>query len=263
MNNQWLDVFDAHLITKIETAVILGSGLDFDADYFDSTIELSFDAFEGLPKPTVAGHSAKFIIGKRNNKTTLIQKGRVHFYEGYAMHEVTLNIELFQALGVKTLIITNACGGMNKDLTPGDFVILKDFINFMPSNPLVGHLAETTFPDMTEPFDLALRQAMKNVFKNHKAPYQEGTYVSFMGPYYETKAEIKMLSQFGDVVGMSTVPETIKARSLGMKVLGFSVVTNMATGIQERLHDHHHVLDVAKKKAPLFKALMQDFLDQI
>jgi purine-nucleoside phosphorylase len=161
MNNQWLDVFNAHFINKIETAVILGSGLDFDADYFDSTIEISFDAFEGLPKPTVTGHSAKFIIGKRNNKTTLIQKGRVHFYEGYSMHEVTLNIELFHALGVKNLIITNACGGMNKELTPGDFVILKDFINFMPSNPLVGHLAETTFPDMTEPFDLDLRKTMK------------------------------------------------------------------------------------------------------
>jgi purine-nucleoside phosphorylase len=104
---------------------------------------------------------------------------------------------------------------------------------------------------------------MKRIFESHKAPYQEGIYVSFMGPYYETKAEIKMLSQFGDVVGMSTVPETIKARSLGMKVLGFSVVTNMATGIQERLHDHHHVLEIAKKKAPLFQALFQSFLDQL
>jgi len=111
------------------------------------------------------------------------------------MHEVTLNIELFQALGVQNLIITNACGGMNKALSPGDFVILKDFINFMPSNPLVGYLAETTFPDMTEPFDIDLRKTMRDVFETHQVPYQEGTYVSFMGPYYETKAEIKMLSQ--------------------------------------------------------------------
>ena len=210
MIKKWLDVFKHHGIKHIDTAIILGSGLDFDADYLDSSIELSFELFEGLPKPTVAGHSAKFIVGKRNKKTILVQKGRVHFYEGYTMHEVTLNIELFHALGVQNLIITNACGGMNKNLSPGDFVILKDFINFMPSNPLVGHLGNTTFPDMTEPFDLKLRKKMNDIFHQHQADYFEGTYVSFMGPYYETKAEIKLLSQFGDVVGMSTVPEAMR-----------------------------------------------------
>ena len=263
MNKQWLEIFKKHQIKNIDTAIILGSGLGFDSDYLDSSIELSFDLFEGLPKPIVAGHSATFIIGKRHHKTILIQKGRVHFYEGYSMDEITLNIELFHALGVENLIITNACGGMNKDYQPGDFVILNDFINFMPSNPLVGHLCKTTFPDMTEPYNMDLRAKMKRVFTSHQANYIEGIYVSFMGPYYETKAEIRMLSQFGDVVGMSTVPETIKARSLDMKVLGFSVVTNMATGIQDKLHDHAHVLEVAQKKAPLFKALMQDFIDLI
>ena len=263
MNKQWLDIFKEHGIKKIDTAIILGSGLDFDDHFLDSKMELSFDLFEELPKPTVTGHTAKFVVGKRQDQTLIIQKGRVHFYEGYTMHDVTLNIELFHALGVQNLIITNACGGMNKDLKPGDFVILNDFINFMPSNPLVGHLSTTTFPDMTEPYDVDLRKKMQDVSHKHHANYREGTYVSFMGPYYETKAEIKMLSQFGDVVGMSTVPETIKARSLDIKVLGFSVVTNMATGIQERLHDHAHVLKVAQKKAPLFKALMQDFIDLI
>lgn len=263
MIEKWLQVFHQHGIKTIHTAVILGSGLDFDATYFEKTWTFSFDQFAGLPQPTVAGHSAQFIVGERHHQQFLMQKGRVHFYEGFSMHEITLNIELFKALGVENLIITNACGGMRPDLQPGDFLILNDFINFMPSNPLVGHLAKTTFPDMTEPFDTGLRDKMKAVFKEHAAAYKEGTYVSFMGPYYETKAEIKMLSQFGDVIGMSTVPETIKARSLEIKVLGFSVVTNMATGIQERLHDHQHVLAVAQKKAPLFKALMQDFLDTL
>jgi purine-nucleoside phosphorylase len=263
MIEKWLDVFKSKGINHVKTVIILGSGLDVSESYFDQTIELPFDLFEGLPKPTVSGHSATFIVGLKNKTATLIQKGRVHFYEGFSMHDLTLNVELFKALGATQIIITNACGGMNKSLSPGDFVILSDFINFMPSNPLVGHLGSPTFPDMTEPFDSGLRALMKRVFENHQAPYLEGTYVSFMGPYYETKAEIKMLSQFGHVVGMSTVPETIKARSLGMKVLGFSVVTNMATGIQERLHDHHHVLEIAKKKAPLFQALIQSFLDQL
>ncbi len=263
MNNAWLKPFNAVTQTPIETAIILGSGLDFDEATFDETFDFSFDRFEGLPQPTVSGHSATFTLGFKNKTPVLVQKGRVHFYEGYSMHEVVQNIELFHALGVKTLVITNACGGMNPQLNPGDFVVLNDFINFMPSNPLVGHLTDPTFPDMTEPYDLNLRKTMRHIFNSQNVPYQEGTYVSFMGPYYETKAEIRMLSKFGDVVGMSTVPETIKARSLGIHVLGLSLVTNMATGIQKRAHDHAHVLNVASQKVPVFQSLMSAFLDAI
>jgi len=170
MNDAWLKPFNAVTQTPIETAIIMGSGLDFDEATFDETFDFSFDRFDGLPQPTVSGHSATFTLGFKNKTPVLVQKGRVHFYEGYSMHEVVQNIELFHALGVKTLVITNACGGMNPQLNPGDFVVLNDFINFMPSNPLVGHLTDPTFPDMTEPYDLNLRKTMRQSLTRRMFP---------------------------------------------------------------------------------------------
>lgn len=235
-----------------KTAIILGSGLTSIMDELTDKVELEYEDIPNFKTSTVKGHTSKLVYGLLENTKVLLMSGRFHFYEGYSMKDITFPLYVFKLLGIENLILTNSCGGINSDkLSPGSIMVINDFINMMPSNPLVGPNDDRfgpRFPDMTEPYSLDLRKIAKEKALVLDIPYVEGIYTGFMGPYYETKAEIQMIKTFGsDAVGMSTVPETIVSNYLGMKTLAFATITNMATGIQDMKHSHDNVVKVAKE----------------
>ena len=191
------------------------------------------------------------IKGKLGEKEVYALEGRFHFYEGYSMKEVCYPFYVLKLLGVEQVVLTNACGGINREFAPGTLMLLTDFINMMGTNPLIGPNDERfgpRFPDMTEPYSLELRNLAKQTADELGIFYQEGVYLGFMGPCYETAAEIRAFAGMGaDAVGMSTVPETMVCNYLGMKVLAVSCITNMATGIQTVKHSHARVLEIANQ----------------
>ena len=232
-------------------AIILGSGL---GDLVNSVKEIEDIAYENIPNfpvSTVKGHEGKLVFGKINDVEVLLMQGRFHYYEGYTMREVTYPIYVMKQLGVEKIIVTNACGGINTNFEPGTLMLIKDFINLFGDNPLIGVNDErlgSRFPDMSEPYKLEYISKAKKIADELGIKYGEGVYAGFMGPYYETAAEIVMIGRHGaDAVGMSTVPETIVANYLGMDVLGIACITNMATGIQKVKHSHERVVETAKK----------------
>jgi purine-nucleoside phosphorylase len=243
-----------------ETALILGSGLGDIVDRLEDTLVFPYASLPDFPQSTVIGHQGRLILGKLNGKPLLVMQGRVHYYEGYTMQEVVFPIYVFKELGIQTLILTNACGGINEAYQPGDIVLVDDFINLTFDNPLIGVNDDRLglrFPDMSEPFDFKLIDQVKSKHPQLK----QGIYGFFSGPYYETKAEIQAFKRLGcELIGMSTVPETIAANHCGMKVLAFSVVTNMATGIQKVKHDHKRVIETANKAAIYLQEILMDFL---
>jgi len=251
-----------------KTAIVLGSGLTGIVDELHNKIEISYEEIPHFQVSTVKGHTSKLIHGTIYGKEVLLMSGRFHYYEGYNMKELTFPIYVFKLLGIENIILTNSCGGINQELvTPGDIMVINDFINLMPSNPLIGENDERfgpRFPDMTEPYDLALRSVAKITAKELGIDFKEGVYAGFMGPYYESKAEIKMIANMGaDAVGMSTVPETIVAHYLGLKVLAFATITNMATGIQKRKHSHDHVVKVAKEASVKLAVWIKNIVSNI
>jgi len=226
-----------------KTAIVLGSGLTSIMDELENKIEIPYEDIPYFKVSTVKGHTSKLVYGTLQDKEVILMSGRFHFYEGYNMKEITFPIYVFKLLGIENLILTNSCGGINTNLlSPGNIMVINDFINLMPTNPLIGENDERfgpRFPDMTEPYDQGLRSIAKSQAKELDIDYNEGIYAGFMGPYYETKAEIRMIEKMGaDAVGMSTVPETIIGHYLGLKVLAFATITNMATGIQKKNHSH-------------------------
>lgn len=232
-------------------AVILGSGL---GDLVNSVEELEYIRYEDIPNfpvSTVKGHEGKLVFGKINGVEVLLMQGRFHYYEGYTMKEVTYPIYVMKKLGIEKIIVTNACGGINTSFEPGTLMLINDFINLFGDNPLIGINDErlgTRFPDMSEPYKLELIDKAKKIADELNIKYAEGVYAGFMGPYYETAAEIRMIGRHGaDAVGMSTVPETIVANYLGIDVLGIACITNMATGIQKVKHSHERVVQTAQK----------------
>jgi purine-nucleoside phosphorylase len=236
-------------------------------DELSDKIEILYEDIPNFQVSTVKGHTSKLIFGKINGKEVLLMSGRFHFYEGYTMREITLPIYVFKLLGIENLILTNSCGGINiEKASPGSIMVLNDFINLMPTNPLIGDNDErfgTRFPDMTEPYSLELRRIASEKAKLLDIHYVEGIYAGFMGPYYESKAEIQMIKGMGsDVVGMSTVPETIVSNYLGLNTLAFATITNMATGIQKMKHSHENVVKMAnsasKKLALWIKAILEE-----
>lgn len=236
---------------KPEIAVILGSGLGNLVDSMENKEYIPYENIPNFPKSTVAGHEGRLVFGSINGIECLAMQGRFHYYEGYTMKEVTYPVYVMKELGIKKLIITNACGGINTSFSPGTLMLIKDFINLMGDNPLIGPNDErfgTRFPDMSEPYRLEWIEKAKSLAEELGISYAEGVYAGFMGPYYETAAEIVSISRMGaDAVGMSTVPETIAANYLGMDVLGIACITNMATGIQKVKHSHERVVETAQK----------------
>jgi len=234
-------------------AVVLGSGLGELAECVDKKIVVSYTDVPNMPKSTVSGHKGNFVFGCLEKKPVVIMQGRIHFYEGYSLKEVTFPVRVMKKLGVEVLILTSAVGGIKGrlPLKPGDFVLVKDHINFMGDNPLVGEHYEEfgeRFPDMSEVYDKNLRIVAKKVAKKLNIKLYEGVYLASRGPSYETPAEIKMFKKLGaDVVGMSVVPEAIVANQQKMKVLAIAYVSNLAAGLTKKMLSHEEVLEIAER----------------
>ncbi len=238
--------------------VILGSGLgEFALRVRGAAIP--FGAIAGFAKTGVAGHAGVLTI----SATIAVMAGRIHFYEGRSLDDVVLPVFLLHRLGVRTLILTNAAGGVNRDFSPGDLVLISDHVNLMGSNPLQGANTELgpRFPDLSDSYDPGLRALARSVSDR---PLREGVYAAFTGPSYETPAEIRMCAAIGvDMVGMSTVPEAIAARYLGMKVLGISCITNMAAGILPQPLSHAEVMERGKEAGPRFSRLLERLIEEL
>ncbi|XMB66753.1 purine-nucleoside phosphorylase [Mycoplasmatota bacterium zrk1] len=252
---------------KPKVSVVLGSGLGDLVNQIENQEIVEYEEIPNFPKVTVKGHSGKLVFGTIEDVEIVVLSGRFHFYEGYDMKQVTYPIYVMKLLGIEKMIITNACGGINKNFKPGSLMIIDDFINLMGTNPLVGANDERfgpRFPDMTEPYKLYLIEKAKQVGKDLNIKLEQGVYAGFQGPYYETRAEIKMIAGFGaDTVGMSTVPETIVCNQLGIDTLGISCVTNMATGIQETKHSHDNVVKAAQETSVKFVGLVSGIIAEL
>ena len=243
-----------------EIGVILGSGLGAYADQLENAVRLPYADIPGFPRSTVAGHAGLWCCGTLHGKRVAMMQGRFHYYEGYSMQDVTLPVRVMQQLGIKTLIVTNACGGVNLSYKPGDLMVISDIFSMTGQNPLIGPNLDAfgpRFPDMSCAFDKELRQLAHDCAKEQGFSLQEGVYAQMTGPSYETPAEIRMLRTLGaDAVGMSTVPEVIVARHGGMRVLGISCVTNMAAGILDQPLSHKEVTETADRVKGQFTSLL-------
>lgn len=253
-------------VGEVEVGLILGSGLGELADEITNKVIIKYEDIPHFPTSTVVGHAGQLVYGELSGKKVLAMQGRFHFYEGYPMTTVTYPVRVMHALGVKSLVVTNAAGGANRNFAAGNLMLITDHINFMGTNPLVGPNDDELgprFPDMTEAYSLEYRTLAKEVAKKLNIDLQEGVYMGFTGPTYETPAEVRMAQIVGaDAVGMSTVPEVIVARHMGMKVLGISCITNLAAGLQASLN-HEEVVETTKRVRGEFKQLIKDTLEEM
>lgn len=231
------------------TGIILGSGLGSLVDIMEERAVIPYTEIPNFPRSHVAGHAGNLVIGRIGQEIIAAMQGRFHYYEGFTMKEVTYPIYVMKLLGIENLIVTNACGGINRDFEPGDLMILTDYINMLGNNSLIGENDErfgVRFPDMSEAYAKELIRKAEKTAEKLGISCKKGVYAIFSGPCYETAAEIRAYERFGaDAIGMSTVPETIAANYLGMKVLGIACITNMATGIAKTKHSHEEVMRIA------------------
>ena len=235
---------------KPTVAIVLGSGLGPLADAVKEAIRIPYAEIPGFHVPTVPGHKGELVCGTLGGKTVLCQSGRFHAYEGHSADVTALPVRMFGAVGIDTVILTNAAGGVNPRFGPGTLMLIADHINLTGRNPLVGPArpGETRFPDMTNAYDKELKALARRVALERGVALAEGVYVGLLGPTYETPAEVKFIATLGgDAVGMSTVLEVIAARARGMKCLGISTVTNAAAGISATELNHHEVMEVAAR----------------
>ena len=243
-----------------QVALILGSGLGDYAEQVQVEAVLDYHDIEGFPVSTVLGHKGRFVFGYIQNVPVVIMQGRVHFYEGYDMHDVVLQTRLMGMLGAKVLFLTNAAGGMQKGMHAGDFMLITGHISSFVPSPLVGPNIEelgTRFPDMSEVYKKDLQEIIRNTAKNCGIPLKEGVYVQTTGPNYETPEEIRMYRSLGaDAVGMSTACEAMAANHMGMRVCGISCISNLAAGISENPLTHAEIQETADRVAPLFQQLI-------
>lgn len=250
-----------------EIGIVLGSGLGEYGDELQNPTMVSYQDIPGFPVSTVEGHAGQFIFGERMGKRVVCMQGRFHYYEGYSQQELTIPIRVMKKLGVETLILTNAAGGVNLDFEDGVLMMISDHINFSGDNPLMGgNLDEfgPRFPDMTRIYDRDIRQKLNVAAKNENIGMREGVYMMFTGPSYETPAEIHMSRAMGaDAVGMSTVPEAIVAYHAGMRVLGISCITNMAAGVKDVPLNHMEVVVTAQRVRGDFKKLLDIALSEV
>lgn len=270
MNQQLEQAFESvkkKISFKPEAALILGSGLGNFAETVKIVETLDYKDIEGFPVSTVPGHKGRFIFGYVEDVPMVIMQGRVHYYEGYTMKEVTLPIRLMKLMGAKLLFLTNASGGVNKAYQAGDFMLMKDHISSFIPSPLIGANDEELgprFPDMSDVYNAEIRYIIRRVAEEEKIPIQEGVYIQFTGPAYESPAEICMARALGaDAVGMSTACEAIVANHMGMDICGISCITNMASGILPQPLSHTEVQETADRVAPLFERLVKKSLTAI
>ncbi len=235
---------------KPTIGLILGSGLGELANSIEGAKMFPYSEIPNFPVSTVEGHAGRLVIGEIEGKTVAAMQGRFHYYEGYDMNSVTFPVRVMKLLGIETMMVTNAAGGVNESYTPGDLMLISDQLNLSGDNPLKGENMDefgVRFPDMSNAYDKDLRDVVRSVAKNADVELKEGVYACMSGPTYETPAEIRMLRTIGsDAVGMSTVPEVIVAIHSGMKVIGISCITNMAAGILDQPLDHSEVIETSK-----------------
>jgi purine-nucleoside phosphorylase len=245
---------------------VLGSGLGGLADGVRDGVRIPYRDIPGFPEPTVSGHKGELVAGTLEGVAVLLQNGRFHLYEGHDPVVTTLAVRVFAALGVKTLIVTNAAGGVRVTFQVPTLMLIADHLNFMWRNPLIGPVVEgeSRFPDMSEPYDRELRVLARKVARLEGIRLEEGVYAGLLGPSYETPAEIRMLARIGaDAVGMSTVPEVLAARARGMRVLGISSITNQAAGISPTALSHEEVLAAGKALATDLERVVRGVVREI
>ncbi|EOT38503.1 purine-nucleoside phosphorylase [Enterococcus columbae] len=250
-------------VDAVEFGLILGSGLGELAEEIEDKIVIPYAEIPHFPVSTVVGHAGQLVYGTLAGKKVLAMQGRFHFYEGHSMQVVTYPVRVMSALKAHSLIVTNACGGVNEAFAPGDLMLITDHINFMGTNPLIGKNEDEIgprFPDMSQAYHLDYRNVAKQVAEEKGLHLKEGVYMGFTGPTYETPAEIRFARTIGaDAVGMSTVPEVIVAVHSGLKVLGISCITNLAAGMQANLN-HEEVVETTERVKAEFKALVKETL---
>lgn len=245
-----------------KVAIVLGSGLGDYAKQIRVETEVSYADIPGFPVSTVPGHAGKFIFGYVGDVPVVCMKGRVHYYEGYAISDVVLPIRLMKLLGAEILFLTNAAGGVNTSFHAGDLMLIRDHIAAFAPNPLIGPNVDelgTRFPDMSEVYDRKLSQIILDTAQEYDVYLQEGVYTQMTGPSYESPADVKMLRVLGcDAVGMSTVVEAIAARHCGMRICGISCISNLAAGLSPNPLNHKEVQEAADKAAPKFQKLVTE-----
>ena len=250
-----------------DVGLILGSGLGDYAEKIENPRMLDYAEIIGFPQSHVPGHKGRFVIGELYGKTVICMQGRVHYYEGYPQSEIVSGVRVMKRLGVKKLLLTNACGGVNLAFKPGDLMLITDHINFSGSNPLMGPNDDTLgprFPDMSNVYDRDLREKVKKTAIELNIPLQEGVYMMFSGPCFESPAEIVMARTLGaSAAGMSTVPEAIAARHCGIKTIGISLVTNMAAGVLDQTLTHEEVQEAAANAAERFGRLVDGIIETV
>jgi purine-nucleoside phosphorylase len=250
-----------------KVGLILGSGLGVLADEIEDAVKIPYEEIPEFPVSTVEGHAGQLVLGTIHGVTVVAMQGRFHYYEGYSLEQVTFPVRVMKEIGVETLIVTNAAGGVNESFKPGDLMIISDHINNMGDNPLIGSNDSSLgvrFPDMSEAYCKELRQLAKNAAAKLNIQVQEGVYVGNTGPTYETPAEVRMLRVLGgDAVGMSTVPEVIVARHSGLKVLGISCISNMAAGILDQPLNHEEVIETTEKVKQQFLGLVKEIVKDL
>lgn len=260
-----------YILSKTEhrptVGLILGSGLGTLADEIENPVKIPYSEIPHFARSEAIGHANELVIGQLKGKTVAAMKGRFHYYEGFTLDEVTFPVRVMKALGVENLLITNACGAVNKSFNPGDLMLITDHINLVATNPLIGPNNDelgTRFPDLSQAYNPELRKLALQVASEQNMQLQQGVYAWWSGPTYETPAEIRMIRTLGaDAVGMSTVPEVIVAVHGGMKVLGISCLTNMASGILDQPLSHDEVIEVAGKVREKFVNLVKGILEKI
>jgi len=250
-----------------EVGVILGSGLGDVVDAVEIETAIPYSEIPGAKASTVLGHQGRMIFGHANGRRVVVMQGRVHFYEGYEMHEVMFLSRVIGRLGIRQLIVTNAAGGVNTSYVAGDLMLISDHINMMGLNPLRGPNIEALgvrFPDMSEAYPESLRAIARDVAKELGIDIKEGVYLALSGPTYETPAEIRAFRVLGaDAVGMSTVPEVLAMSHMGIPVLGISCITNMAAGILKQKLTHQEVIDTTTRVQKQFTALVLGVLKKV
>ncbi len=243
-----------------EVAIVLGSGLGRLADRLEGARRIPYAEIPHFPSTTVVGHHGELVSGTLAGRPLLAQSGRFHLYEGHAAGVVAMPVRVMAALGVRTLILTNAAGGIRRTFARGALMMIADHVNLTFRNPLIGPVlpGEERFPDMSEPYDAGLRALAREVASSRRIPLHEGVYLQVLGPSYETPAEVRMAERMGaDAIGMSTTVEVIAARAMGMRCLAFSTITNPASGTTAERLDHAEVMEVAARVSGDLESLVE------
>ena len=249
-----------------DVAIVLGSGLGGLAARIADAVRIGYRDVPGFPLPTVEGHGGELVGGSLAGRTVLVQNGRFHMYEGYDAPTCALPVRVFAALGVQVVILTNAAGGIRRTFTPGTLMLIADHVNLTFRNPLIGPVlpAEERFPDMSDPYDPALRALARLVAGERGVRLDEGVYAGLLGPSYETPAEVRMLERLGaDAVGMSTVTEVVAARARGLRCLGVSTITNAAAGLTAAKLSHAEVMEAAERVKGALGSLVEGIVARL